>query len=70
MKPGDRVRILEADLSTMGTEVVHEGFGTKFYEVKMVPAGLCPKAVAGSALYLKYAHKTAEVEDRTHCMYR
>jgi len=70
MKLGERVRILEADLSTMGTEVADAGLGTKFYEVKMVPAGLCPKAVAGSDLYLKYAHKTAEVEDRTYCMYR
>jgi uncharacterized protein YraI len=68
MKPGDRVRILEADLSTMGTEVVHEGFGTKFYEVKMVPAGLCPAAVENTGLYRKFANRFAEAEDRTHWM--
>ncbi len=65
---GERIRLLEADLATLGKEARPASFGLKFYDVKMVPAGPCPAALEKAGLYGKFANRFAEVEDRTHWM--
>jgi hypothetical protein len=53
LSSGRTIRLLEADITTMKNERI-PGRSWDFYEVKLVPAGVCPDVIKKSELYKKY----------------
>jgi hypothetical protein len=64
IETGETLRLLKADMATLRTAPVFEGYGPWLYEIKMVPADPCPDVLKDAELYKKYAGAYALAEDR------